>query len=176
MPRDESPPSPKRSGCTIYSLDCVRRWRRQSFARKLERNLSRRDIDMGHRSFERSLQSISKHLNTQTRTYRELLLLCRPKSPRSLCLPCDAVSCWRSFPSRGSRSCCSCASCPSVTRSSSSTVSTSWSRVDLPDTEDGTELAVLPVFEYFKELTRPGDWSAEVMLRFELALERLAME
>ena len=156
MPRDESPLWPKRSACTIYSSDCVRRWRRQSFARKLARNLSRRDIDSGRRSFGRSLESISKSIDAWMRAYRGFLLLYRPKSPRSPCLPCGAVSCWQSSPSPGSRSCCSCASCPSVTRSSSPTVSTSWSRVDLPETEDGTELTVLPVSECFKELKRPG--------------------
>jgi len=156
MPRDESLPWPKRSACTIYSLDCARQWRRQSFARKLVRNLSRRDIDSGRRSFARSLDSISRRFVSQTRSYRGFLLLYHPKSPRSLCLLCGAVSCWQFFPSPGSRSCCSCASCLSVIRSSSSTVSTSWSRVDLPETEDGTELTVLPVSECFKELIRPG--------------------
>jgi hypothetical protein len=35
---------------------------------------------------------------------------------------------------------------------------------------------VLPVSECFKELIRPGAWKAEVLLRLELTLARLARE
>lgn len=165
MPRDGSLLSLKHSVCMIYSLDCVRRWRRQSFARKLERNLSRRDIGSGRRLFGRSLHSISRSKDDQVRAYRGFLLLYRPKNPLSPCLPCGAVSCGQLSPCPGSRSCCSCASDPSATRSLCAMVSTSWSRVDLPETEDGMELTVLPVSECFKELIRPGDCKGKVILR-----------
>lgn len=48
--------------------------------------------------------------------------------------------------------------------------------MDLPDTEEGTELTVLPLSENFKELTRLAGWIAEVKLRLELTLQRLALE
>jgi hypothetical protein len=48
--------------------------------------------------------------------------------------------------------------------------------VDLPETEDGTELTVLPVSECFKQLIRPGVWKLEAILRLELTLPRLVKE